>query len=80
MTNEKWNRYPEEKPTKDGKYLVCRILRVGKTPYIDTVWWGKSANCESTEKAYWYVVDFDYGDYEIDNVYAWMPLPDPLPI
>ena len=84
----KWHKYPDEKPEKEGRYLVCTPLSILPTPepMIDIIWWGKSAECEwydkklKKKKRYWYNYDSEWGDHTVDDVYAWMPLPEPMPL
>lgn len=66
-----------DKPKKHGKYLVTRII-FGKYAIIDIVNYGKMDDLEETKKVCWYGHDSEYGDFEIDNVVAWMELPKPF--
>ena len=83
----KWHRYPEEQPSEEGRYLVCYPLgSIPPAPFILIARWGKSKECEwhdkslKRKKAYWHIIDYEYGNYAINNVYAWMPLPEPMPL
>lgn len=85
MDELKWHKYPEEQPNKEGRYLVCFPLgMIPPAPFIFIARWGKSGECEwqdkslKRKKAYWYNIDYEHGDYAIYNVYAWMPLPEPM--
>jgi len=87
MNELKWHRYPEEQPNKEGRYLVCYSLgTIPPTPIIFIARWGRSEECERHDKslkrknAYWYDIDYEHGDYAIYYVYAWMPLPEPMPL
>lgn len=81
----RWMPYPAVKPKKEGRYLVCSLsICYPRTPIIDLIWWGKSWECEERDKtlkkkkAYWYDSDIEWGEYTKDDVYAWMPLPEPM--
>ena len=83
----KWHRYPEEQPNKEGRYLVCYPLgMIPPAPFILIARWGKSEEYErydkslKRKKAYWYNIDDEHGDYVLDKVYAWMQLPEPMPL
>lgn len=65
------------KPKKHGKYLVTRTI-FGKYTTISIAIYGKMDDLEETKKVCWYDHDSDYGDYEVDNVIAWMELPEPF--
>jgi hypothetical protein len=42
-----WNKYPETKPTEDGKYMVClKDYKVDGTPRYQWAegWWGPTPN------------------------------------
>lgn len=82
-----WHKYPEEQPNKEGRYLVCYPLgMIPPAPFIFIARWGRSEECEwhnkslKRKKAYWYNIDDEYGDCVLNNVYAWMPLPEPMPL
>ena len=84
---KEWHRYPEERPSEEGRYLVCYPLgTIPPAPFILIARWGKSEECEwhdkslKRKKAYWYIIDYEYGNYALNNVYAWMPLPEPMPL
>lgn len=77
----RWHKYPDEKPEKEGKYLVCcPSICCPQEPTVDILNWGKTEECDA-----WYIIDptlcdindLESGDYTVDNVYAWMPLPKP---
>jgi hypothetical protein len=80
-----WLPYPAYKPEKEGKYLICTpSICYPRTPLVEIAIWGKSAECEYYDKtlkkikAYWYDIDLEWGDHTVDDVYAWMPLPEPM--
>lgn len=84
---KEWHKYPEEQPNKEGRYLVCHPLgMIPPAPFIFIAYWGKSGECERSDKslkrkkAYWYNIDDELGDYALNYVYAWMPLPEPMPL
>lgn len=82
-----WLPYPAYKPEKEGRYLICTpSICYPRKPLVEIAVWGKSAECEYYDKtlkkvkAYWYDIDLEWGDHTIDDVYAWMPLPEAMPM
>ena len=65
------------KPKEYGKYLVTRMI-FGKYTIIDVMYYGEMDDFGKPKKVCWHGYDSEYGDYEVDNVIAWMELPEPF--
>ncbi len=65
------------KPEKYGRYLVTRMI-FDKYSVVDIVNYGEMDNFGKLKKVCWYDHDSEYGDYEVDNIIAWMELPEPF--
>ena len=68
----KW-RPISEKPETDGEYLVTE-LDFRDEPYSTSAYFGVADNGHENV---FYVSDSEWGDIELDDVIAWMPLPIP---
>lgn len=82
----KWTPVSEGLPEKDGAYLVTQKF-TGITNYticsgVSIVYYSRNLSAVAREfadvyRAGWYNSDDEYGYWEVDNVVAWMPLPEP---
>ena len=63
-----------EPPKSYGKYLVT-IDGFGKYKYVQILCYGDADFAD--KNPCWYFYDSEYGDVTVDNVLAWMPLPEP---
>lgn len=72
----KWHKYPDEKPPECGDYLVCYEGVIG------ILYWGRSyaPQYRHIEEYCWYDEDPVDGTFLYSDVYAWMPLPEPMPM
>lgn len=82
LTEPVWIPCNERQPEEDGKYLVT--LRWSDYPNsVDTLHFTNDLSSvdgvgyAGEKRPGWYEYDSDYGCYEIDNVIAWMPRPEP---
>ena len=82
LKGQMWIPCSERLPEKNGDYLCCssgmaiitcgfanELYKVDEWDFCD--YKGKS------KKRGFYDYDSEYGYYEVDNVVAWMPLPEP---
>lgn len=81
-TEPVWVPCNERPPEEDGKYLVT--LHWGNYPNsVETLHFTNDLSSvdrvgyAGEKRPGWYEYDSDYGCYEIDNVIAWMPRPEP---
>ena len=83
MQANNWMPYPENKPTQNAAYLVTRqIMKSHKI--INIMMWSDNLyevdvfdfNMEEDSHEGWYDCDSEWGYYEVDNVLAFMPLPE----
>ena len=81
-TSNDWIPCNERQPEEDGEYLVT--LHWGNYPNgVDTLLFTNDLSSvdevgyAGEKRPGWYEYDSDYGCYEIDNVIAWMPRPEP---
>ena len=63
------------KASDGGKFLVTRQSPIDT--YVDVLYYGQ-LQLEKSKKKTFYFYDDEYGDVEVDNVTAWMPIPPPL--
>lgn len=82
LTEPVWIPCNERQPEEDGKYLVT--LRWSDYPNsVETLHFSNDLSSvdgvgyAGEKRPGWYEYDSDYGCYEIDNVIAWMPRPEP---
>ena len=79
---DNWKPYPQIKPTKDGNYLVTRLI-INNQRVIDILSWGHNLrgideyDFIDKNRCGWYEYDSEWGYYEIDNIVGWMELPEP---
>ena len=79
----KWIPVSERLPEHDGKYLVTmkgimsNFFYIGTTSYAKDLHRVDKYDFRSGIGDGWYNYDEEYGHYKIDNVVAWMPLPEP---
>lgn len=79
----KWIPVLERLPEKRGDYLVTQKATFTDYVYISVA--GYALNLYDVDeydfadkkRSGWYNYDPEYGYYEIDDVIAWMPLPEP---
>lgn len=72
----KWNKYPENKPQKSGKYIVTTASEICGTSYR---WVHYEMPWSSLYEA-WNATDKDYNpDYALTNIVAWAEMPDIAP-
>lgn len=81
-TSNDWIPCNERQPEEDGEYLVT--LRWSDYPNsVETLHFTNDLSSvdevgyAGEKRPGWYEYDSDYGCYEIDNVIAWMPRPEP---
>lgn len=81
-TSNDWIPCSERLPKEDGEYLVT--LRWDNYPNsVETLHFTNDLSSvdrvgyAGEKRPGWYEYDSDYGCYEIDNVIAWMPRPEP---
>ena len=72
-----WIRVKDSLPDRDGKYLVYETHPYGGFERI-AYWTSKYDGFEEhlEGKAIWFDYDSEYGDFEIDGITHWMPLPE----
>ena len=82
LTEPVWIPCNERQPEEDGEYLVT--LRWSDYPNsVETLHFTNDLSSvdgvgyAGEKRPGWYEYDSDYGCYEIDNVIAWMPRPEP---
>lgn len=82
LTEPVWIPCNERQPEEDGEYLVT--LRWDNYPNgVETLHFTNDLSSvdrvgyAGEKRPGWYEYDSDYGCYEIDNVIAWMPRPEP---
>lgn len=82
LTEPVWIPCNERQPEEGGEYLVT--LRWSDYPNsVDTLHFTNDLSSvdevgyAGEKRPGWYEYDSDYGCYEIDNVIAWMPHPEP---
>jgi len=82
LTEPVWIPCNERQPEEDGEYLVT--LRWSDYPNsVETLYFTNDLSSvdevgyAGEKRPGWYEYDSDYGCYEIDNVIAWMPRPEP---
>lgn len=82
LTEPVWIPCNERQPEEDGEYFVT--LRWSDYPNsVDTLHFTNDLSSvdrvgyAGEKRPGWYEYDSDYGCYEIDNVIAWMPRPEP---
>lgn len=85
MLNEKdWIPIKDGLPEKNGAYL-CTVNCLGKN-LVQTVNFANNLNKIDPfnffeyNRAGWYDHDSEYGDYEVEDVVAWMELPKPYKV
>ena len=74
-----WINVKDRLPDKDGKYLVCTKSFLGRFTRIISYTLNYDSPFEEEYlqgRAIWYNYDSEAGDYEVDNVSHWMPLPE----
>ena len=79
----KWIPVSERLPEKNGPYLVTQKATFTDYVYISAI--GYALNLYDVDKydfadkkhSGWYEYDPEWGYRELDNVIAWMPLPEP---
>ena len=75
----RWIPVEERLPEKSGQYLTYETWGYGCA--IDTSYWTNSYRdkneVEMYGRALWYRYDSEYGDYEVNRITHWMPLPEP---
>lgn len=75
----KWISVEERLPEKSGQYLTYETWVYGWAIY--TSYWTNSyqdkSEVEMYGRALWYRYDSEYGDYEVNRITHWMPLPEP---
>lgn len=75
----KWISVAERLPEKSGQYLTYETWVYGRAIY--TSYWTNSyqdkSEVEMYGRALWYRYDSEYGDYEVNRITHWMPLPEP---
>lgn len=69
-----------EPPKQDDRYLITKDIFGGR--YVDLASYAVNLNTVDEydfpeKKSGWYNYDDESGFYEINNIIAWMPLPDP---
>lgn len=81
-TEPVWILCNERQPEEDGEYIVT--LRWDNYPNsVETLHFTNDLSSvdgvgyAGEKRPGWYEYDSDYGCYEIDNVIAWMPRPEP---
>lgn len=81
-TENDWIPCSKRPPEEDGEYFVT--LRWSDYPNsVDTLHFTNDLSSvdevgyAGEKRPGWYEYDSDYGCYEIDNVIAWMPRPEP---
>ncbi len=84
-TECEWIPCSKQLPEEDGEYLVTTKWQNGYLN-VDILNFANDLNAinkydfpdeECYGRSGWYECDSEYGDYEIDDVIAWMPLPEP---
>lgn len=82
LTEPVWIPCSKRQPEEDGEYFVT--LRWSDYPNsVDTLHFTNDLSSvdgvgyAGEKRPGWYEYDSDYGCYEIDNVIAWMPRPEP---
>lgn len=79
----KWIPVSERLPEEKGTYLVTQKATFTDYVYISVAGYALNLHdvdeydFEGKKRAGWYEYDSEYGYYEIDNVVAWMSLPEP---
>ena len=73
-----WINVKDRLPSEDGRYLVCTKSSIGK--FVKIISYALNYDCPFSHewmqgRALWYAYG-EVGDYEIDNVTHWMPLPE----
>lgn len=81
-TSNDWIPCNERQPEEDGKYLVTIEWRdnhfiVETLYFVNDLSSVDEVGYAGEKRPGWYEYDSDYGCYEIDNVIAWMPRPEP---
>lgn len=81
-TSNDWIPCSQRPPEEDGEYIVT--LRWDNYPNsVETLHFTNDLSSvdrvgyAGEKRPGWYEYDSDYGCYEIDNVIAWMPRPEP---
>lgn len=74
-----WISVNDKLPDKEGKYLVYETWPYGDGFISIATWTPKYRGTERyyKNKAIWYNYDSEYGDFEVDGITHWMPLPEP---
>jgi hypothetical protein len=81
-TECKWIPCNERQPEEDGEYLVT-LCWSNYPNSVETLHFTNDLSSvdrvgyAGEKRPGWYEYDSDYGCYEIDNVIAWMPHPEP---
>lgn len=78
---QQWIPCSERLPEDDGRYL-CMTKSFNDKPLVDLLSYAHNLHKVDEydfpqEKNGWYDYDDEYGYYEDEQVYAWMPLPEP---
>ena len=72
-----WISVEDRLPDKDGKYIVYQEWLYGNK--IEITYWTCNYNGFEEHlkgKSMWYNYDSEWGDYEMDDITHWMPLPE----
>lgn len=77
----RWTSVKDGLPEEDGDYWVCQTI-FGKWRTVNTASFSKRMRDARSplygKKNIFWQSDYEWGDYEHDNITHWMPLP-PLP-
>ena len=78
-----WISVKKQLPKKDGRYLIRKILNIGKdTVRYDVISFAKDGrkvdkyDFQRDWKNVWYEYNSEWGYITLDSVTHWMPLPD----
>lgn len=81
---QRWIPVTERLPDKGGDYLVSKTFHYGKLTQRFIMVAVYALNLREVDRYTfredrpgWYDIDSEYGAYEVDNITAWMPLPEP---
>lgn len=82
LPNGGWIPVSERLPEKDGKYLVTMRSFCGLPQRIEVLHFATDLHKIDkfdfqAHKCGFYGSDAEWGYYEVDDVIAWMPLPEP---
>ncbi len=79
----KWNKYPDNPPSKKKEYLVVKNIfdlfqKIDVCAYSKNLYTVDKFAFPEEKRPGWYDYDSEYGYYEITNITHWTELP-PMP-